>query len=379
MDGITVANMYRLKTGEPLVMGPGQRMDVLVKAGEPGTYRLHTQDPANPDFAASVSPSGIAPAARNSRHSFDFPTPCAKPGTAVDSGLVDLETAGVDDDAADHGSGDHGSRAPNNPCKNMVTYPITLATVIVEGSPLSMDLPAGSLPVPAGLPSVAKMLETTPDANRNVAFELCGNKEGTIMQRAGNRLPSCGWYYAKYADSWGGRPFNNLQMMRDADDEGKPNPVKDRFMPSVDFKKDGIFNPAEPLFKGMVAGNYEEWTIINRTYSDHPFHIHQNPFLVTEINGVKLPIPEWHDTIIVPGTEKQPTNFLPPPHQPNINKIEHGSITFRIYFNPITVGCFVMHCHILNHEDMSMMQRLDILPARGQPSGCVLPPPTMDH
>ena len=56
----------------------------------------------------------------------------------------------------------------------------------------------------------------------------------------------------------------------------------------------------------------------------------------------------------------------------NINDAEFGSITFRIYFNPVTVGCFVVHCHALNHEDIGMMQRLDILPAKGQPSGCML-------
>ncbi|MFL6948059.1 MAG: hypothetical protein ACJ8FU_07650, partial [Xanthobacteraceae bacterium] len=40
--------------------------------------------------------------------------------------------------------------------------------------------------------------------------------------------------------------------------------------------------------------------------------------------------------------------------------------------NPVTVGCFVAHCHTINHEDIGMMQRMDILPARGAPSGCKL-------
>jgi hypothetical protein len=43
-----------------------------------------------------------------------------------------------------------------------------------------------------------------------------------------------------------------------------------------------------------------------------------------------------------------------------------------VYFNPITVGCFVAHCHVIDHEDLGMMQRFDILPAAGQPSGCQL-------
>jgi hypothetical protein len=35
---------------------------------------------------------------------------------------------------------------------------------------------------------------------------------------------------------------------------------------------------------------------------------------------------------------------------------------------------FVAHCHTLDHEDLGMMQRMDILPAPGEPSGC-----TEDH
>ncbi len=90
MDGITAEKMYRLEPGDPLVMGPGQRMDVLVKAGRRGTYLLQTLDPGTANIAGlpccSVSPyrdarypAGIAPQPRSSRHSADFPTPCPDP------------------------------------------------------------------------------------------------------------------------------------------------------------------------------------------------------------------------------------------------------------------------------------------------------------
>ncbi len=234
---------------------------------------------------------------------------------------------------------------------------------------MDMKLPAGPLPVPAGLPSVATMLTRKPDAVRNVAFELCGNKKGTSMAHPEYRVPSCGWYYTKYdATYWGGTPLTNLMMMRDADDTGVPSDPFDPNMPLVDFKKDGLFNPDQPLFPDMIVGNYEEWTVVNRSFSDHPFHIHQNPFLVTKINNIPLPQPEWHDTIIVPGSIPNPSG--PDLPQPNINDNAIGSITFRIHFDPQTVGCFVAHCHIITHEDIGMMQRLDILPGRGLPSGC---------
>src|SRR5438309_11648740 len=106
-------------------------------------------------------------------------------------------------------------------------------------------------------------------------------------------------------------------MMRDADDTGVPS--NDPNMRLVDFKKEGLFTPDQPLFPDMIADTYEEWTVVNRSFSDHPFHIHQDHFLVTKINGQTLTTPEWHDTIIVPGSQPQPTVFLPPPPQPNIN------------------------------------------------------------
>ena len=43
------------------------------------------------------------------------------------------------------------------------------------------------------------------------------------MEHPDYRVPSCGWYYAKYdATYWGGAPFNNLMLMRDDDDKGIP-------------------------------------------------------------------------------------------------------------------------------------------------------------
>ena len=332
MDGITAAQMTSLPPDTPIVVGPGQRYDVLVKAGKPGTYLLQLLDPGTPK-AGSVSPSGIDPAPRASRHSFDFPEPCSPV-------LAACQPTG---------------------------YPFPLATIVVDGDPVDMDLPSGPLPVPTGLPSVNTMLIATPDAVRHVAFENCGQKEGTSLQMPEKRLPSCGWYFAKYdAQYWGGKPLINLPMMRDDDDKGVPNP--DPNMPLVGFKKEGLFAPDQPLFADMIAGNYEEWTVVNRSFSDHPFHIHQNPFLLTKINGKPLATPEWHDTIVVPGGVPQPSG--PDDSMTNINTGQIGSITLRTHFNPITVGCFVAHCHTLSHEDLGMMQRLDVLAAPNQPTQC---------
>jgi len=346
MDAITVPKTYRLKPRDPLVIGPGQRYDVMIKAGKPGTYLLRALDPVSGDVKASVSPyrdsnfrNGIDPETRVSRHSNDFPVPC--PALGNQSNTCD-------------------------PAKEF-SYPVTLATVEVSGKPKEMDLPADPLPTPKGLPSIETMRNRTPDAVRNVVFENCGDVKDF---KDFVSLPSCGWYLAKYdAAYWGGAPFLDLLMMRDADDVGEPSPSDPNIR--INFKKDGLFDATQPLFPDMIAGNYEEWTVYNRSFSDHPFHLHQNHVLVTKINGITLPQPEWHDTLDVPAAvcPNSPATCTQPV---NINNLPPGSITFRTYFNPVTVGCFVAHCHTLDHEDLGMMQRMDILPAPGQPSGCNL-------
>jgi FtsP/CotA-like multicopper oxidase with cupredoxin domain len=388
MDGITVPKTYRLAAGDPLVLGPGQRMDVMVKApSTPGTYLLLATDNNSGDIKSSVSPyrdsnfpNGITPAAQPSRHSFDFPSPCPAPGN------------------------------PSNKCAGLFSYPITLATIVVSGAPKNMSLPADPLPTPSGLPSIATMLSRTPDKVRSITFELCGGVTKTQPgdPSTGNfknlnvNIPSCGWYFAKYnAMFWGGTPFTTLLMMRDADDVGVPS--HDPNMPLVNFKKEGLFDATKPLFPDMIAGNYEEWTVYNRSFSTHPWHLHQNHVLITKINGVTLPQPEWHDTLLVPaasapcspaaapfaprrrGVPARPAAPGPSPNPAllpadptdtclgppnNINNATPGSITFRVFYNPVTVGCFVAHCHVIDHEDMGMMQRFDILPAPGQSSGC---------
>src|SRR5258708_40317351 len=119
-------------------------------------------------------------------------------------------------------------------------------------------------------------------------------------------------------------------MRRDADDVGQPTHAPN--MPLANFKKEGLFDPLQPLFPDMIAGNYEEWTVYNRSFSDHPWHIHQNHVLMTKINGITLPMPEWHDTLLVaaavcPG---DPTSTCPGPPA-KINLAPPGSITFRTY------------------------------------------------
>jgi FtsP/CotA-like multicopper oxidase with cupredoxin domain len=87
-------------------------------------------------------------------------------------------------------------------------------------------------------------------------------------------------------------------------------------------------------------GAVEEWTIRNTDLrDDHVFHIHTNPFQVTQVNGQPQADLPWRDTVIVP-------------HQ-------GGSVVLRSRFLDYT-GDFMLHCHMMNHEDMGMMQAVEV-------------------
>jgi plastocyanin len=95
-------------------------------------------------------------------------------------------------------------------------------------------------------------------------------------------------------------------------------------------------------------GDVEEWTIENRAQEDHVFHIHQIHFRVLERDGQPVNDGSLLDTIDVPywnGSGPYP------------------SVKLRMSFeDPKIVGTFLYHCHILKHEDMGMMGKIEVLP-----------------
>ena len=102
----------------------------------------------------------------------------------------------------------------------------------------------------------------------------------------------------------------------------------------------------------------EEWLLQNYWDSSiHPFHIHVNPFQVLEIfdpnasTQVTLQAPyNWRDTIAIPASKTDLAT----------GKITPGYVRIRSRFVDFP-GTFVLHCHILDHEDRGMMQEVQIL------------------
>jgi FtsP/CotA-like multicopper oxidase with cupredoxin domain len=93
----------------------------------------------------------------------------------------------------------------------------------------------------------------------------------------------------------------------------------------------------------VPLGSVEEWTIRNEDNQLHNFHLHQTPFLVTDVDGVAQPADRLFDTIPVSSR----VNGRP------------GSVRLKVAFtDPVIVGRFVFHCHVAKHEDKGMMQTI---------------------
>jgi FtsP/CotA-like multicopper oxidase with cupredoxin domain len=101
-------------------------------------------------------------------------------------------------------------------------------------------------------------------------------------------------------------------------------------------------------------GTVEDWIIENRSGELHAFHIHQLHFLLLDYNGKPVNEDFLRDTVNV-------TYF-------NGRTLSYPSIRLRMDFrDPNTVGTFVYHCHLLEHEDKGMMGSIRVDPAQRGP------------
>ena len=94
-----------------------------------------------------------------------------------------------------------------------------------------------------------------------------------------------------------------------------------------------------PLTVMSTVGDYEVWTINNASMMDHPWHQHVNPAQVLSVSGGDAvyakyaAIPAWKDVTIIPAM---------------------GSATILVPIMDYS-GMVMVHCHILEHEDIGMM------------------------
>jgi suppressor of ftsI len=90
----------------------------------------------------------------------------------------------------------------------------------------------------------------------------------------------------------------------------------------------------------VPLGSIEEWTVRNSSGELHTFHIHQVHFQVISLNGTPVPFDGLVDTVNVPI---------------------QSEVRIRLAFtDPLIVGRFLYHCHILEHEDKGMMAQIEV-------------------
>lgn len=121
--------------------------------------------------------------------------------------------------------------------------------------------------------------------------------------------------------------------------------------PSEQFTINGQFYDHNRVDTTVTLGHNERWVLQNTSKELHVFHIHQTDFQVVSINGVPQPFTGYQDTVSLPYATKQKGQLVP------------GEVEVIIPFtNPVMVGEFVYHCHIVQHADQGMMANIEVVP-----------------
>ncbi|NKB58008.1 MAG: multicopper oxidase domain-containing protein [Alphaproteobacteria bacterium] len=126
--------------------------------------------------------------------------------------------------------------------------------------------------------------------------------------------------------------------------------------------------------RALALGKTQQWEL--RSYSvSHPFHIHVNPFQIVAVydpDGKDVSLPGvvehegtkdedsqfaglkgvWKDTLWV-KTDLNPGQLTNPPK-------DYYRMIVRTRYQRY-IGEFVLHCHILDHEDQGMMQNVSVV------------------
>ncbi len=106
--------------------------------------------------------------------------------------------------------------------------------------------------------------------------------------------------------------------------------------------------PDAPV-RELVLDRIDRWELVTETKNPHLFHIHVNPFQVERKGPDGQTERVWKDTITVRRNDGEEGA----PDQPLIVYTKYRRFT----------GKFVIHCHLLHHEDDGMMQVVDVVGA----------------
>jgi L-ascorbate oxidase len=111
--------------------------------------------------------------------------------------------------------------------------------------------------------------------------------------------------------------------------------------------------------RDLILGQSEQWTL-KSAFVNHPFHIHVNPFQVVSIKD------PYGNEVSVTGDANDPQYAGTQGLWKDTLLVKQGYIiTMRTRYQRY-IGEYVLHCHILDHEDQGMMQNVRVLVPDGQ-------------
>jgi FtsP/CotA-like multicopper oxidase with cupredoxin domain len=213
---------------------------------------------------------------------------------------------------------------------------------------------------PAGVPAmlVTKTVDTGEAGENDPNRALVDIVAAADAPTPHSILPAASQPLAATALPWIGSvaPVRVRKLYFSEDPSDPKNPSAAKFYLTVDGQTPTAFDPASTEPNIVVRqGDVEDWVIENRSNELHAFHIHQIHFQVRDWVGLTVNEPFVRDTVNVPFFDKAMKNF--------------PSLTLRMDFrDPNTVGTFVFHCHLLDHEDGGMMGLIRVEPAAAEPA-----------
>ena len=122
------------------------------------------------------------------------------------------------------------------------------------------------------------------------------------------------------------------------------------------------------LDRELILGTAQEWRLVS-TQGSHPYHIHVNPFEIVEVlDGQGNDV----SALSGPGDPNSQYRGLKGAWKDTLWVQAGHKIRIRTRYERY-IGEFVLHCHILDHEDKGMMQNVAIVLPGGTPESVNAP------
>jgi len=215
--------------------------------------------------------------------------------------------------------------------------------------------------------------EKVPDIDRFVVDTLVKSAQANMPEAVQPQI---------IADLRKGLTFSKFVPHPDiTDDEVKGSEMQrlvffiDTSKPKATFEVGTDQNDVEPydpkrVDRVLKLGSAQEWELQSHLAS-HPYHIHVNPFQIEKIldpDGKDVSLPDAVDNPDGKGVDPQYAGlkgvWKDTLWVKSLNpRVPYPKGVYRIYIRTRYeryIGDFVLHCHILDHEDQGMMQNVSI-------------------